>query len=161
MYSVEFCLHTQHCHYYNFFLKSCKKKEKMKIMFESTKKKKKSWMFFYTHMRTHTVKADSEQRFLSSLVFSATLQTASWKVFCHLTKLNVTQCWIIWTLLVSSWPPVASQTCKIFTLFACKYMYIIVFFVCLFLRFLSHFSFTSDFSMYSDSVAFFFFFFNW
>lgn len=60
----------------------------MKIMLESTKKV----LDVSPHTRTHahTVKADSEQRFLSSLVFSATLQTASWKVFCHLTKLNVT-----------------------------------------------------------------------
>lgn len=81
-------LHTQHCHYYNFF-KSYKKKRKNEN-YARVHKKSPGCFSTHTHTRAHTVKADSEQRFLSSLVFSATLQTASWKVFCHLTKLNVT-----------------------------------------------------------------------
>lgn len=81
-------LHTQHCHYYNFF-KSYKKKRKNEN-YARVHKKSPGCFSTHTHTHAHTVKADSEQRFLSSLVFSATLQTASWKVFCHLTKLNVT-----------------------------------------------------------------------
>lgn len=53
MYSVEFSLHTQHCHYYNFFFKVMQKKEKMKIMFESTKKKVLD-VFLHTHAHTHS-----------------------------------------------------------------------------------------------------------
>lgn len=119
-------LHTQHCHYYNFF-KSYKKKRKNE---NYARVHKKSPGCFSTH--THTQWRQTQSRgFLAHLFSVRPCRRPPGRYFV-IWQNWMSQCWITRTLLVSSWPPVASQTCKIFTLFACKYMYIIVLFFCLF-----------------------------
>lgn len=107
------------------FLNRAKREKNWKLMFES---KKKSWMFFYTY----ALERASEQTDLTfhSLLLGVTLKMTSWKVFCLrniLDWLNWMSCSVgfSWTSLASAWLWPASRTCIIFTLFTCKYMYIL------------------------------------